>query len=70
MEDDDDSDTDQIHGVLTHIGPMQVMVCLLSCTEEVFKSKAFGMLMLSFNRNIRLFVFSHPLIIIILNLLQ
>ena len=44
---DDTSDTDQTHCVWTHIGPVQVMVCLLSCAEEV---EAFGMLMLSFYR--------------------
>ena len=36
---DDDGDTDQVHGVRTQNGPVQVRVCLLSCAEEVFKSK-------------------------------
>ncbi len=63
---DDVRDTDRIHGVWTHIGPVQVMMCLLSCVEEVFRSKAFWMLMLSFNRKIRLFVFSHPQMMIII----
>ena len=36
---DADGDTDQVHGVRTQNGPMQVRVCLLSCAEEVFKSK-------------------------------
>ena len=55
---DDDSDTDQIHGVWTHIGSVQARVCILRCAEEVFKSETFGMLMLSFIRKIRLFIFS------------
>ncbi len=54
---DGDGDTDQIHGVWTHNCPVQVMVCLLSCAEEVFKYEAFGVLMFIFNRKIRRFVF-------------
>ena len=30
-----DGDTDQVHGVRTQNGPVQVRVCLLSCAEEV-----------------------------------
>ncbi len=32
---DDDGDTDQVHGVRTQNGFVQVRVCLLSCAEEV-----------------------------------
>ncbi len=41
----------------THIGPVQEMVCLLSCADEVFKYKAFGMVILSVNHKIWHFVF-------------
>ena len=30
-----DGDTDQVQGVRTQNGPVQVRVCLLSCAEEV-----------------------------------
>ena len=36
---DDDGDTDQVQGVLTQNGSVQVRVCLLSCAEEVFNNK-------------------------------
>ncbi len=61
---DDASATDQIHCLWPHIGPVQVMVCLLSSAEEVFKSKAFGMLMLIFYSKIS---FSLSLILKITN---
>ncbi len=35
-DEDDDGDTDQMQGVRTHNGSVQVSVCLLSCAE-VFK---------------------------------
>ncbi len=66
---DNASNTDQIHGVLAHVGHVQVMMCLLSCAEELFKSTAFGMLMLSFYRKIS-FYFHSLTMIIILNFLQ
>ncbi len=33
--DGDDGDIDQVHGVRTQNGRVQVRVCLLSCAEEV-----------------------------------
>ncbi len=51
-----DGDTDHVQGVRTQNCPVQVRVCLLSCAEEVFKYKVFGMLMLSFTTKTRPFV--------------
>ncbi len=36
---DDDCDTDQVQGVRTQNGAVQVRVCLLRCAEKVFNSK-------------------------------
>ncbi len=59
METDDAMD--QLDGVWTQIGPVQVRVCLLSYAEELLKYKLPKMLMLlNFKFKIRLLGFLSP----------